>query len=89
VFYQDIPTVTGLVSLQIGNSNLGENFNRGFSYIISSRLIEEGQKPTVITLYITAFCPTSSKKKNLGIFSSGLLQHFIGIAILTRFGEAC
>ena len=25
----------------------------------------------------------------IGLFSGGLLQHFIGIAILTRFGEAC
>ena len=77
----------------IGGSNLGEDSDGGFSYIISSWLMEEGRKPTAMTLYITNFCPTSSKKKNIyiyiGVFSGGLLQHFIGIAILTRFGEAC
>ena len=45
---------------QISSSNLGEDSNGGFSYIISSWLIEEGQKPIVITLYITTFRPTSS-----------------------------
>ena len=25
----------------------------------------------------------------IGVFGGGLLQHFISIAILTRFGEAC
>ena len=67
---------------------MGEDTNRGFSYIISSWLMEEGQKPTAIMLYITTFCPASSKKK-LGVFNGGLVQHFVGIAILTRFGEAC
>ena len=69
---------------------MGEDSSGGFSYIISSWLIEEGQKPTVMTSYITAFCPTSSKKYiYIGVFSGGLVQHFVGIAILTRFGEAC
>ena len=45
----------------IGGGNLGEDFDEGFSYIISSWLIEEGQKPTVMTSYITTFYPTSSK----------------------------
>ena len=72
----------------IGGSNLGEDSDGGFSYIISSWLIEEGQKPTVITSYITAFCLTSSKNIYIGVFRGGLLQHFISIAILTRFGEA-
>ena len=40
-------------------SNLEEDSNGGFSYIISSWLIEEGQKPIVMTSHITAFCPTS------------------------------
>ena len=66
---------------------VGEDFNRGFSYIISSWLMEEGQKPTVIILCIATFCLTSSKKKC--IFSGGLLQYFIGIAILTYFSKAC
>jgi len=49
--------------------------------------MEEGQKPIVMTLYIATLCLTSLKKY-IGFFSSGLLQHLIGIAILTRFGEA-
>jgi len=44
---------------RIGSSNLGEDFNGGLSYIISSWLIEEGQKPIVIILYIITFCLTS------------------------------
>ena len=71
---------------QIGSSNSGEDFSRGFSYIISSRLIEEGRKPTVMISYIATFCPNSLKKY---VLNGGLPQHFIGIAILTRFGEAC
>jgi len=43
----------------IGSSNLGEDSNRGFSYIIGSWLIEEGQKPIVMMLYIITFCLTS------------------------------
>ena len=58
---------------RIGGSNSGEDSNGGFSYIISSWLMEEGQKPTVITLYITPFCLTSLKKVYIGVFSSGLL----------------
>ena len=54
--------------------------------IISSWLMEEGQKPLVITSYITTFCPTSSNIY-IGIFSGGLLQHFIGIAILVRLAD--
>ena len=74
----------------IGSGNLGKDFNKGFSYIISSWLIEEGQKFTVITLYIITFYLTSLKKYiYIGVFSGGLLQHFIGIAILMCFGEAC
>ena len=45
----------------ISGSNLGEGFDGGFSYIISSWLMEEGQKPTAMTSYIMTFCPTSSK----------------------------
>ena len=44
---------------RIGGNNLGEDLNRGLSYIIGSWLIEEGQKPIVIILYITTFCLTS------------------------------
>ena len=44
---------------RIGGNNLGQDSNRGFSYTISSQLVEKGQKPTVITLYITTFCLTS------------------------------
>ena len=73
---------------QISSSNLGEDSNRGFSYIIGSWLIEEGQKSIVITLYITTFYLTSLKIY-IGVFSGGLLQYFIGIAILTRLGEVC
>jgi hypothetical protein len=52
--------------------------------------MEKGQKPTVMTLYIATFCLTSLKIYiYIGVFSGGLLQHLIGIAILTRFGEAC
>src|SRR6266702_3882895 len=43
-----------------GGSDLVD-FNRGFSYIISSWLMEEGQKPTDMALYITTFCLTSLK----------------------------
>jgi len=50
--------------------------------------MEEGRKPTAMTLYIATFCPTSLKKYR-AVFSGGLLQYLIGIAILTRFGEAC
>jgi len=54
---------------RIGSSNLGEDFNRGLSYIIGSWLIEEGQKPIVIMLYIITFYLTS-----LNIYiGSGLL----------------
>jgi len=55
--------------------------------MISSWLMEEGQKPTVMTSYIATLCLTPSKK--ICVFSGGLLQYLIGIAILTRFGEAC
>ena len=65
-----------------------EDSSGEFSYIVSSWLIEEGRKPTVITLYIATFCLTSLKKYR-DVFGGGLLQYFIGIAILTRFGEAC
>ena len=47
---------------QISSSNLGEDSNRGFSYIIGSWLIEEGQKSIVITLYITNFLSNFLKK---------------------------
>ena len=50
--------------------------------------MEEGQKPRVMMSYITTFLP-ASLKKYIGVFGGGLLQYFIGIAILTRFGEAC
>jgi len=50
--------------------------------------MEEGRKPTAMTLYIATFCPTSLKKYR-AVFGGGLLQYLIGIAILTRFGEAC
>jgi hypothetical protein len=39
----------------------------------------EGQKPTVITLYITTFCPTSLKVFLVVVFCS----------ISLGFGEAC
>ena len=74
----------------IGGSKLGEDSDGEFSYIISSWLIEERQKPTVMTLYITTFAQLP--QKNIGVFNgslNGLLQYFIGIAMLTRFGEAC
>jgi len=59
---------------RIGGNNLGKDSSGGFSYIVSSWLMEEGQKPTFITLYITTFCPTSSKKNiYIGVFSGGLL----------------
>ena len=45
----------------IGGSDSGEDSDGGFSYIISSWLMEEGQKPTVMTLYITTFYLTSLK----------------------------
>jgi hypothetical protein len=61
---------------------LREDSDGGFSYIISSWLIEEGRKPTVMTSYIAAFCPTSLNK-NRGVFGGGLLRYFIGIAMLT------
>ena len=73
---------------RINGRNLGEDSDGGFSYIISSWLMEEGQKPTVITLYITTFCLTSLKI-SIGVYSGSLLQYFIGIIILTRFGEVC
>ena len=50
--------------------------------------MEEGRKPTVMTSYIATFCLTSLKIYR-GVFGGGLLQYFIGIAILTCFGEAC
>jgi hypothetical protein len=76
--------------MRVGGSNLGEDSNRGFSYIISNWLMEEGRKPTVMTSYIATFCLTSLKKNIYrGVFGGGLLQYFIDIAILTRFGEAC
>jgi len=53
-------------------SNLEEDFNGGFSYIISSWLMEEGRKPIAMTLYIATFCPTSLKKYK-GVFGGGLL----------------
>ena len=56
-------------------SNLVD-FNGAFSYIISSWLAEEGQKSTDIASYIS-------------VFSGGLLQHFVGIAISTCFGGDC
>jgi len=71
---------------------LGEDSDGEFSYIISSCLVKEGQKPTGMTSYITTILPNFLKKIYTGVFSgsrSGLLQYFIGIAILTRFGEAC
>jgi len=68
---------------------LGEDSDGGFSYIVSSWLMEEGQKPTVMTSYITAFAQLPQKNMYIGVFGGGLLQHFISIAILTRFGEAC
>ena len=69
---------------------MGEDSNREFSYIISSWLIEERQKPIVMMSYITTFAQLPQKK--IGVFNgslNGLLQYFIGIAILTRFGEGC
>ena len=45
---------------RIGGSNSGEDFNGGLSYIIGSWLIEEGQEPIVIILYIITFYLTSS-----------------------------
>ena len=72
-----------------GGSN-SVDFNRGFSYIISSWLMEEVQKSTDMTSYITPFYSTSSKIYiYIGVFSGGLLQYFVGIAILTCFGGAC
>ena len=56
--------------------------------MISSWLMEEGQKPIVMTSYIATLCLTSLKKY-ICVFSGGLLQHLIGIVILTRFGKAC
>ena len=38
---------------RISSKNLGEDFNEGFSYIISSWLMEEGQERTAIMLYIS------------------------------------
>jgi hypothetical protein len=52
--------------------------------------MEERQKPTVMMSYITTFAQLP--QKNIGVFNGsldGLLQYFIGIAILTRFGEGC
>jgi len=72
----------------IGGSGLGVDSGGGFSYIVSSWLMEEGWNPTFMTSYTATFCPTSVKKYR-GVFGGGLLQYFIGIAILTRFGEAC
>ena len=58
------------------------DFDGGFSYIISSWSTKEGQRPTDMASYITTFCSTSSKKYiYTGVFSGGLLQHFVGIAI--------
>jgi hypothetical protein len=35
------------------------------------------------------FLPNFLKNIYIGVFSGGLLQHFIGIAILADFGKAC
>ena len=45
----------------MGGKDLGEDSNKGFSYIISGWLIKEGGECMAITLYITASCPTSLK----------------------------
>ena len=47
---------------RIGGSNLGEDSDREFSYIISSWLVKEGQKPIGMMLYITTFLPNFLKK---------------------------
>ena len=44
---------------RISGRSLGEDSNRGFSYIISSWLTEEGQKSTDMASYITTSCLTS------------------------------
>jgi len=74
---------------RIGGEDSGEDSNKGFSYIISSWLMEEGEERTAIMLYITASCPTSSKKYIQCFCSGGLGQHFVGIAISRCFGGAC
>ena len=51
--------------------------------------MEEGQKPTAMILYIMTFCPASLKKNYIGVFNGGLVQHFVGIGMLTRFSKAC
>jgi len=53
--------MSGTYIKPIGGGNSEKDFDEGFSYIISSWLIKEGQKPTVMTSYITTFYPTSSK----------------------------
>ena len=47
----------------ISYKDLGEDFNKDFSYIISGWLIKEGGEYMAMILYIIAFYPTSPKNK--------------------------
>jgi hypothetical protein len=74
---------------RISGGSLGEDSNGGFSYIISSWLIEEWQERTTVTLCIMTFYLTSLNKICGRCFWGYLLQYFVSIMILRCFGGAC